>query len=390
MDVPDWADTQLTNDIPRLLRGGEGQSVEFKEQLPKQASDLAYEVAAFASSNTGLILLGVADSGEVVGVGGVDTNTARDAFVRRILGICQVVRPSVTPTIAWAVAESCSILCITVPKGVHPLYYVHHRPYVRRASVSRPAEPDEVVNAIKTSDAGNAQELSADSNDSAYFAGLAQILVGTLIWCDVDVYLRSLNPWVGEWTSYAQHAADKLRDIAADDFAIQRNMQEAVQGLASLLDSIANFVHVIGGANDFEKVCADVRESAQALFDLFVRPIAVSKASELAMKSTLQKTTRLLTESWKRAEKDPYSQAVAEAQVLSGQYGRRFMEISYYPLEFLTAKNALILREIGAGLFLLEAKHLYLDGGESQRQAIAAARGYIDQVTQLQQSMIDG
>ena len=66
------------------------------------------------------------------------------------------------------------------------------------------------------------------------------------------------------------------------------------------------------------------------------------------------------------------------------------MEISYYPLEFLTAKNALILREIGAGLFLLEAKHLYLDGGESQRQAIAAARGYIDQVTQLQQSMIDG
>jgi len=69
MTIPEWADPVLTSDLPRLLRAGENQSVEFKQSIPKQSSDLANEIAAFASSNDGLILLGVSDDGKVVGVG---------------------------------------------------------------------------------------------------------------------------------------------------------------------------------------------------------------------------------------------------------------------------------------------------------------------------------
>lgn len=68
MTIEPWADAQLSEDIPRLAQGGESETVEFKRELPKQVRDLAKEIAAFASSSGGRLLLGVADDGSIPGV----------------------------------------------------------------------------------------------------------------------------------------------------------------------------------------------------------------------------------------------------------------------------------------------------------------------------------
>ena len=65
MNIPPWVDEQLSKDLPLLRAMGESQNLEFKEEMPNQISDLAKEIAAFATSNTGTILLGVEDNGTV-------------------------------------------------------------------------------------------------------------------------------------------------------------------------------------------------------------------------------------------------------------------------------------------------------------------------------------
>lgn len=64
MNFPPWADEKLSRDLPRIRAKGESQEVEFKREFPQQVSDLAKEVAAFATSNTGTIFLGIDDNGD--------------------------------------------------------------------------------------------------------------------------------------------------------------------------------------------------------------------------------------------------------------------------------------------------------------------------------------
>ena len=53
------------NDLHNLLALGEGFTTEFKRS---GTSNLGQEICAFANATGGLILIGVTDAGEVVGV----------------------------------------------------------------------------------------------------------------------------------------------------------------------------------------------------------------------------------------------------------------------------------------------------------------------------------
>ena len=66
MDIPSWADEGLSKDLPVLRSRGEGQNLDYKGKFPENTSDLAKEIAAFATSNQGTILIGVSDPGNLV------------------------------------------------------------------------------------------------------------------------------------------------------------------------------------------------------------------------------------------------------------------------------------------------------------------------------------
>ena len=76
MDIPLWADEAVSKLIPELRNYGEGQNVEFIANFSEQVREVAKEVAAFASSGGGKILLGVCDDGSIGQLNAHAGNTA--------------------------------------------------------------------------------------------------------------------------------------------------------------------------------------------------------------------------------------------------------------------------------------------------------------------------
>lgn len=112
-----WADSQLSEALPQLAQAGESETVEFKRELPKQVRDLAKEIAAFASTSGGVLLVGVGDDGQILGIPNAHTPDVRDDFERRIVGVCQMIEPPVKPKITWASTGGVGVMAITVEKG---------------------------------------------------------------------------------------------------------------------------------------------------------------------------------------------------------------------------------------------------------------------------------
>jgi predicted HTH transcriptional regulator len=143
MELPAWVHGPLSSELPLLRERGEGQELEFKREFPPQAHDLAQEVAAFATSGTGRILLGVADNGELVGLA-ADDGSAREKLRQRAQGIVRTIRPNVKAECLFALEAEKTILCILIPQQDEPVFYYEGRPYIRDGSSSRPATPEEV------------------------------------------------------------------------------------------------------------------------------------------------------------------------------------------------------------------------------------------------------
>jgi hypothetical protein len=129
MNYPAWTDEVLSRELPLLRDRGEGQHLEFMVSYPANGYDLSKEIAAFASSNPGTILIGVADDGSLAGLEDVETPEGRDRLCRRVEGVCSSnVRPAVTPEVQFAKEADAVVLAIKVPRGSQPIYYSRNTP----------------------------------------------------------------------------------------------------------------------------------------------------------------------------------------------------------------------------------------------------------------------
>ncbi len=143
-DFPAWACRDDCLQLQTWCGVGEGQKLEFKRELPPQVRDIAKTAAAFASSDGGVILVGVNDDGTILGLPqGMDAKW-RDQFSQRVIGACREVKPPIHANVRWAIDYDKVVALIAVEKGVEAIYYAAQRPYVRRNNASRPAEPGEV------------------------------------------------------------------------------------------------------------------------------------------------------------------------------------------------------------------------------------------------------
>jgi len=96
--IPEWADEKLSSELPILRSRGVGQSLQYAESFPENVSEIAKHFAAFASSNTGMILIGVTDRGDLRGKKGLKSQKARDFLLQRVEGISRgSIKPSITP-----------------------------------------------------------------------------------------------------------------------------------------------------------------------------------------------------------------------------------------------------------------------------------------------------
>ena len=128
----------------------EDERTEFKEEVPKQARDLAHELAALAPRG-GRLFLGVTDSGELKGLQLTDASTV-DKYLLRLNGIVAMVRPPIRAMASALVFGDVVAVVVDVAPSGEPVHYVDYRPYLRDGSKSRPAEPAEVVRAVREVD----------------------------------------------------------------------------------------------------------------------------------------------------------------------------------------------------------------------------------------------
>ena len=127
------------SDLIQKIHLGEDSTIEFKRELPRRDA-LADEIAAFANARGGVILIGVDDYGDVVGLHQQNLNQAEKTVVE----ICRhSIEPHV-PTFAERLQlDGKDLLKVDVPRSL----FVHKSPggYLARQGSSKQAMPKEYL-----------------------------------------------------------------------------------------------------------------------------------------------------------------------------------------------------------------------------------------------------
>lgn len=137
---------QITDkNIFDLLRQGENSSLEFKEALVRPES-MAKEIVAFANTQGGTLIIGIADNGEIKGF---QEDNAEEYF-------SNIARNNIIPAIDLQVesleVDGENIVVVSVPKGRDkPYQTLNHQFLIRVGSTNRVATQAELMRLFQKS-----------------------------------------------------------------------------------------------------------------------------------------------------------------------------------------------------------------------------------------------
>lgn len=127
------------NELMETISNGENSYIEFKEENIR-AKDLAEEIVAFANSEGGIILIGISDDGDIMGV--------KDKKIEeKIMNICRNnCIPNIIPIYNEFILSDKRVSVIDIPKGLNkPYYTVDHKYYIRVGTTKRIASREELL-----------------------------------------------------------------------------------------------------------------------------------------------------------------------------------------------------------------------------------------------------
>lgn len=129
----------LVSELLNIINNGENYYVEFKEEQIK-AKDLGEEIVAFANSEGGTILIGVADNGDIKGVSDLKIE-------EKIMNICRNnVIPNIIPQFEYITIDDKQVVILGVPKGLSkPYSTVDNKYYIRVGTTKRIASREELL-----------------------------------------------------------------------------------------------------------------------------------------------------------------------------------------------------------------------------------------------------
>ena len=112
-------------DIKLLVTSGEGYNAEFKVSVPSKVKELTEEVCAFANAAGGVLLIGVNDQNQIVGV--TIDNAKRSAIQNSLSDIT----PQLPCSLTFVEVDGKNIGVIEVPSGENKPYVLSGAIYVR-------------------------------------------------------------------------------------------------------------------------------------------------------------------------------------------------------------------------------------------------------------------
>lgn len=127
------------DEIREIINNGENSYIEFKEESIR-AKDLAEEIVAFANSEGGMILIGIDDDGNIMGVS--DT-----LLEEKIMNVCRNnCIPNIIPVFQSVEIDGKTIAIVTISKGLNkPYYTTDHKYYLRVGTTKRLASREELL-----------------------------------------------------------------------------------------------------------------------------------------------------------------------------------------------------------------------------------------------------
>jgi len=386
--VPAWADQRLSSELAILRARGESQELEYISEFPKNVRELAKEIAAFATSNPGVILLGVADNGDLVGLPEALASEGRDSIVKRLAGLCRgAVKPSITPAAKFATEDGRVVLALLVPKGRQPVYYCHEVPYVRHLTESRPAEPNEVIDLVRawlpTAPAEGEGELSE------FLSRLASILVDVIIYGE-ESDERVFNPWLDLWRAQFGRDAAELRELASSDEAQRQSVSRNLSELASALDDVANFRLYLGASEELTKLTNRAVEQARGLKADLIDSHTFSDKSVHDVGKIIIVTIRKLADLVERMQSMADDGRIEEVQAEASRLGLALLQAGHYAINQLGEGLAESLGSIGRLLHLVEAMQVYMDGGRSMNLILQRIQEQHDRLGLLLPRLLSG
>jgi ATP-dependent DNA helicase RecG len=349
----EWTDEECSLEMPALRHKGEGQELEFKERLPEQTRDLGKEIAAFASSNSGKILLAVDDTGELVGMPELKEQEGRDKLIKRIQGICRgTVKPAITPKIKFAKEDNHIVAIIIVPKGSQPIYYCNSIPYIRHISESRPGEPHEIIDLIR-----NWMSQGNDAlNDHEFCINLANILIDIIIFAN-EVDKRDINPGLDILKRNFKNSADNLRKLGSTDIANDFGINSELEKLAEQVDEAANYYLLMGpdSYDKFKDIVNKILDRAKETKSRWIDEHMLDSMSIETYKRKVRECSRSLEGLSNRVEKMTEDDRINEIISHASKIGFNLLKLSYFGLNSERSESIDKLREIGLKLHLLDA-----------------------------------
>ena len=132
-------------ELLQKIQSGEDSTVEFKRELPRR-DRLADEIAAFANARGGVILIGVDDDGNIVGLDKEELTPAES----RVVEICQdSIEPPVSIFTEKLWLDDKDVLKIEVPRSL----FIHKSPggyFVRQGSSKREMRTEHLARLLQS------------------------------------------------------------------------------------------------------------------------------------------------------------------------------------------------------------------------------------------------
>jgi ATP-dependent DNA helicase RecG len=371
-DMPEWADEQLSRDLPILCAKGEGQHIEYMRSFPEQARDLAKEMAAFATSGGGRILVGVDDEGHIVGLEATQELSQRDDYLKRIQGIAHgTVDPPITPKVAFARQGSSTVLAIRVHKGSQPVYYCAQKPYIRHLTESRPARPEEVIARV-LSWAGLAQSNGGIANDQKsernWKCMLDSILVDVLIAMD-EMPRLSLEPGPIYLKSVCESIADRLQEVIVDYLEHEEAVAQSLRELRQRCDDIVYTLTARSSSTwpVLEKQCPPVRILANELRESLIGTSLVNDALRCEAAEAVKKAARQLRALLERFDQMLGSSRQDDLLAEAREIAEPVLKRTYSHLAPLSEEDAEELRRAAMDLHIFPCHGQYYDCSGSEK-----------------------
>ena len=135
----------LTELIEKIMLG-EDSTIEFKREMPPQRNNLADEIAAFANTQGGIILIGIDDNREIVGIEPQNL----DNVEKTVVEICEdSIEPTVPIFTEKLRLDGKNLLKVEIPRSFF-VHKTHNGYYTRREKTKKEMSTQQLAQLFQT------------------------------------------------------------------------------------------------------------------------------------------------------------------------------------------------------------------------------------------------